>query len=377
MEQVDIAIIGSGPSGVATALSLLRIDPDLASRTLVLEKSRHPRPKLCGGGVTFTARPTLDFIGIPLDSIDVPHVRVDRVNARFEDRVRTVRYKDAFRILRRDEFDAELVRRARDKGIEIREGSPVKDIAADPEGVTLTLPGGPVRARVVVGADGAKSLVRRKMDLPDPSRVSRLIEILTPQDPQTTVEFTQNAATFDFSPCRQGVQGYYWDFPSFKGGAAFMNRGVFDSRVLPHKPLADLKDALSAQLRLRDIDLDDHDIEGHPERWFDPRARLSRPHMILVGDAAGVEPLLGEGIAYALMYGPAVAPILSDAFKKGDLSFSDYERRLLKSPVGRHLRLRTRLARIAYNTPPSLMRALMPLTPLAAAFIASRCSGAV
>jgi flavin-dependent dehydrogenase len=47
----DVVIVGSGPAGVSTWLHLHRFEPQLAARTLVLEKAQHPRPKLCGGGV--------------------------------------------------------------------------------------------------------------------------------------------------------------------------------------------------------------------------------------------------------------------------------------------------------------------------------------
>ena len=51
MEQYEVIIVGSGPAGVSTWLHLHKLDPQLAARTLVLEKAQHPRHKLCGGGI--------------------------------------------------------------------------------------------------------------------------------------------------------------------------------------------------------------------------------------------------------------------------------------------------------------------------------------
>jgi flavin-dependent dehydrogenase len=377
MERFDVIIIGAGPSGLSTAMSLQRRDPALAARTLLLERDHHPRHKLCGGGVTFSADPVLAHLGLSFDALQLPHVPIHTVRVRFEDKVTDVHFPNVFRIVRRDLFDAALANEARARGLQLREGVKVRDLIPEGGGVRVLTDQGELFARAVVGADGAKSLVRRKMDLPDDARVSRLIEILTPEDPNTTPEFLHNTAVFDFTPTRQRVQGYYWDFPSLKDGRAWMNRGVFDSRVLPHRDRADLPAALAAALDHRGVDLQQHQLQGHPERWFDPKGRYSAPHMLLVGDAAGVEPLLGEGIAWALLYGPTAADALLDAFQRDDLSFSTWDRRLASSPLGRQLALRTRLALFCYNRDPRLFRLLWPGVKLASRYLARRSRGQV
>ncbi|NIQ23698.1 MAG: FAD-dependent oxidoreductase, partial [Pseudomonas stutzeri] len=53
--DADVIIVGGGPAGASTALHLERLNPKLAARTLVLEKSRHPRDKTCGGALTLNA----------------------------------------------------------------------------------------------------------------------------------------------------------------------------------------------------------------------------------------------------------------------------------------------------------------------------------
>jgi flavin-dependent dehydrogenase len=374
MESFDIAIVGSGPSGISTALSLQKLDPALAARTVILEKDRHPRHKLCGGGVTFTAKPALEHIGLPMDAFDIPQVQIDTVKVQFEARTVAVHFKDAFRIIRRDAFDQKLALHARERGIEIREETPVRKIEPTEGGVLITTASGPLHARVVIGADGSRGVVRRHMDLDDPSRVSRLMEILTPETPDAP-EYTESFATFDFTPLKEGNQGYYWDFPSLIDGQHFMNRGLFDSRVRAGKQRADMKTVLGGELDRRGIELAKYDLKGCPERWFDKRGRYSNPNIVLVGDAAGVEPFLGEGIAFALMYGPSVAPIIKDAFDRQDFSFKDYDRKLLRSHVGRTLRFRTFMARFFYSQHPRVVRWTLPLTPLAAAFIAWRSKG--
>jgi len=53
--EPDVVIIGGGPAGTSAALHVQRLDPKLASRTILLEKSSHPREKICGGALTVNA----------------------------------------------------------------------------------------------------------------------------------------------------------------------------------------------------------------------------------------------------------------------------------------------------------------------------------
>ena len=346
MNDFEIVIVGGGPAGLSTALSLERVDRRLAQRVLVLEKATYPRPKLCGGGVTRPADAYLAELGL---RIDVPAMPIHAVRFQFEDRSITVRSLNIFRVVRRDEFDAALAHAARRRGLRIEEGVMVRDVRRVQDGVELETSHGSLRARVVVAADGANSTVRRRLGLNSrPAPIARLIEVLTPENPVVTPEFVDHVAVFDFTCVPEGVQGYVWDFPSLIRGRAHMNRGVFDSRMYPQRR-GDLRQVLATALRQRGRDLAEAQLMGHPERRFDPRATFAVSHVLLVGDAAGVDPLLGEGIAHALMYGGVAAEALADAFARDDFRFLDYKARLLRSPVGRDLVFKARLARLAYG----------------------------
>jgi flavin-dependent dehydrogenase len=127
-----------------------------------------------------------------------------------------------------------------------------------------------------------------------------------------------------------------------------MNRGLFDSRARPERPKADLKQTLRDSLAARGRDLDDYELKGHPIRWWSSQAQLSQPHVILVGDAAGTDPLFGEGISFALGYGEVAAAAIDDAFARQEFSFATYGERVRQHPLFVQLRIRTRLARFAY-----------------------------
>jgi menaquinone-9 beta-reductase len=344
-EYVDVLIIGSGPSGSSTALHLVQQDPAWASRILVVDKAVHPREKLCGGGVTHLGTDVLARLGLRFEP---RHFMVREVRLTYEDKSYAFLGNPAFRVTRRDEFDHWLVQQVVARGVTVRQGEAVTDITVAEDAVVVVTERSTIHARVVVAADGSRSFVRRRLKWEDDSRVARLLEVLTPEDARRTVEFREGVAIFDFTPMKDGLQGYYWDFPSYVQGESYMNRGVFDSRARPEKDKADLPAVLASSLEERDRALDDYTLKGHPIRWFHKDGRFARPRVLLVGDAAGADPLMGEGISFALGYGEVAAEAIADAFARQEFSFASYRDRMMAKPLFQHLWWRTRAARLAY-----------------------------
>ena len=374
VETIDVLIVGSGPSGTSTALHLIKHDPSWAKRIVIVDKAVHPREKLCGGGITHLGRNVLSDLGLTLEP---RHFDVTEARLVYRDKSYSFFSDPVFTIVRRDEFDHWLVRTAEKLGVRVRQGEAVKEITPHDDHVEVVTELATFRAKVVVAADGSRSYVRRKLKWADAEpgasdpHVARLIEVLTPEDPATTPEFRDGVAVFDFTPMDDGLQGYYWDFPSFIKGKAYMNRGVFDSRARPEKPKADLKEILAGEMAERDRRLDDYELKGHPIHWWNARGKFARPRVLLVGDAAGADPLMGEGISFALGYGDPAAATIIDAFARDDFSFDSYRERLSAHPLFRQLDRRVRLARYAYwlNRPWvaglgwRVMRLVMRFTP--------------
>jgi flavin-dependent dehydrogenase len=347
MNEYDILIVGAGPTGSAAAIRLAQRAPHLAARTLLLDKAVFPRKKLCGGGVTQHAWDLLRALDVTLN---VPAYPIHHMRLVYRDLEATFHWRDLFRVVQRDEFDTALLHAAHARGIRVAQGIALREMARDEAGVRVITDAGELRARVVIGADGANSIVRQKLGLMRSDRISRLMEIVTPvNDAARSDEFANHTAVFDFSPIARGVQGYYWDFPSFKKDAPLMNRGLFDSRVRPERPRAELKPVLHDELRARGLEIGDWKLEGYPERWFDPREKHSAPRVILAGDAAGTEPWLGEGISHALDFGMRAADYVCDAFARNEFSFGDYADVIANSRLGKRLRFKRFIAHYVYG----------------------------
>ncbi len=361
VKQVDVLIVGSGPAGASTALHLLKIDPAWAGRITVVDKAVHPREKLCGGGVTQLGERVLTSLGL---TFEPPHLPVREVWLRFGRATFAVRDDPVFRVVRREKFDQWLVQQAERRGVEVRQGEAVTAITPRPDFVELVTERATFHAQTLVAADGSRSFVRRKLDWSGQTHMARLLEVLTPEQAEQRFEFREGVAIFDFSPMAAGLQGYYWDFPSLVEGRPFMNRGVFDSRARPERPRALLKETLQAALAERQRRLEDYPLKGHPIHWFDPQGEFARPRVLLAGDAAGVDPLLGEGISFALAYGEVAAAAIAAAFARRDFSFAGYRDQVLAHPILAQLRMRTRLARLAYRfQTPWLIKGMWRATP--------------
>ena len=356
MPEYDILIIGGGPSGLSTALHLARDFPELATRILILEKAHYPRPKLCAGGLVIDAEVLLQRLG--LDVGEVPHVDADRIHFDFESRGLHIRLpqRHTLRVIRRDEFDNWLAMKAENRGLEIREGVHVRNVQPLDHVVIVETDQGSFRAQVVVGADGSNGITRRCIFPNAPVHTARVLEVLTPLNehesasgkstPPTNLK--RQGAHFDFFPVLSNIAGYVWDFPTQVHGEAMRCWGIYDTNLLANEKRPQLKEPLAKEMARFGFDLGNYEIKGHPIRWFSPPNQMSAPRVLLVGDAAGADPFLGEGISVALGYGALAAQEIGAAFRENNFSFNGYRQRVLRSPLGQVLLARWTVAHIVY-----------------------------
>ncbi|HEY4121020.1 MAG TPA: FAD-dependent oxidoreductase, partial [Byssovorax sp.] len=220
MERVDVAVVGGGPAGIATALFFAAAAPERAGRVVVLEKEAYPREKICAGGIGARADKALASIGVV---VDVPQATVSGLSVvGREGHVREKLDRPIGRVVRRVEFDAALAHIAKARGLRVEEGARVTAIERRGDGVRLETSAGEVHARAIVGADGVGSFVRRTLGFPRGTFAAQVVEIDTePVDADLDRDFLH----FDLTD--GDLTGYAWDFPTVVRGRELVCRGVY------------------------------------------------------------------------------------------------------------------------------------------------------
>lgn len=331
MDKRPAIIIGAGPAGTASALFLERRNRSLANDVLLLDKAKHPRHKVCAGGLI---PHTLDCLHeLDLD-LDVPNVPVN--SARVEIPRRRVEYAgpELCRVIRRSEFDYSLVRACRDRGVEVRDGERVVQIERVPTGIRIETERETYETPLVIGADGSGSFVRRALIGDRFTGVGKAIMCDVPTSATTWDGFDAGMYEFDFSEVPSGLRGYAWAFPCFIDGVPHVNFGVYAVEAPGSASL--LSECLDRLLAKHHASATH--VESFPIRWFSARSRLSAPNVLLAGDAAGVDPLMGEGISYTFEYGRRVASVIEPALRGDPSAFQGYASSVHGSWLGRKLR---------------------------------------
>ena len=253
---------------------------------------------------------------------------------------------DLCRVVRRAEFDATLAWAARDRGVELREDEHVTHLAREAGGVRVDTNRRTYWTPLVVGADGSGSVVRRALVGPGSGPVARALMCDVPIRATAWDGYGARRYDFDFRSCATGLRGYRWVFPCVIDGVPHANVGVY---ALPPVDGLRLRRELDAMLADAGAPRSDRGWKAFPIRTFDATTTIAAPHALLVGDAAGVDPLMGEGISFALEYGMLAADAIVDARDGEDHGWSAYARAVSQGALGRKLRRLALATRLFYG----------------------------
>jgi geranylgeranyl reductase family protein len=321
--DADVIVVGGGPAGSVTAALLA----ERGHHVLLLDKARFPRHKPCSEYVNPAGARILGDLGLgrELRTLGAHRVAFMAIHApngqRFLVDFETATPGECALGLSRYRLDALLLDRARETGVQVREGAHVRDLVAAEghvKGVVATIDGEreTLRARLIIGADGRHSVVARALDLETPLRWPRRTGLIAHYRGVTGLD-----RGGEMHVARHGYAGLA---PLEDGltNVAF----VTDSAAVASRP-GTLEEFFVAGLdRIPAVAalLTGAEQQGGI-RGVGPMAhralRLYGDGYLLVGDAAGfLDPFTGDGIYEAMRGALLAAPVADAALRKGDLS---------------------------------------------------------
>ncbi|MBN1091212.1 geranylgeranyl reductase family protein [Blastococcus sp. TML/M2B] len=325
MEHWDVVVVGAGPAGAATALAARRAAP--SSRVLLLDRADFPRDKVCGDGIAPEALDVLAGLGVDPAALTDGYPAVPRLRLRSPGGAAVERalHRPAH-VVPRAVLDARILDAALIGGAELRRHQ-VRRLTAHPDRVEID---GVLSADVVVGADGAESVVRRALGLApnEPDRMAVALRGYAPELPGQ--RGVQVIATTE-----QRWPAYAWSFPLGDGRA---NVG-YGELVSGGASRAALVEGLHRLLPGVEPD----GLRAHRLPLSTQRPRQPDGRVLLAGDAASlINPLTGEGIFYAVLSGS-----LAGAAAVHGADAGRAHRRALQRRLGRHLRHSSAASRLS------------------------------
>ena len=275
--------------------------------------------------------------------LEVPAIEVMRGTARTEiGEVEMFRGDPLCTVIRRDQFDARLARAAKEAGLEIFDHCRVCDVEQSGGSVRVRTERATFETPVLVGADGSGSRVRASVFGRGKNSIGRALMIDIPVDPERTREFVEQRYRFDFKCVTAGISGYAWSFPCLIDNRPHLNVGIYDQHPA-HNGSAE-KSSLPERLReafpelhLEGFENRAMNFKAFPIRWFNPRDRFAIDRVMLAGDAAGVDPLMGEGISCAFEHGKLAAHYIGELLAGDRTALSKYDTALHTGAVGNKL----------------------------------------
>ena len=323
--DAEVIVVGGGPGGASTAHSLARAGVDV----LVLDRATFPRDKICAEYLSPQASRILSDMNV-LDEIErtspahLAGMRVRSPDGHFADgefaSTHGFRpFRDYGLAVRRTILDAIVLNGARAAGARVEELARVTDVTQDQtgrvSGVTVISPGGAtrsLRSRFVVGADGLRSVVGKRLGLTHTSRFfpKRLALVTHYRNVRNVGALGEmhvdHKGYFGIVDVGGGLMNVAVVVPMSRAREIGEGRAEFLEQWIASRPY--IAERFVGAERVEDV------------RATGPFATVSRPAWArgaaLVGDAADFfDPFTGEGMYAALRGGEMLAPFIVQALR--------------------------------------------------------------
>lgn len=305
--QFDLAIVGAGPAGLATAIAAHQ----RGLHAIVVDCAEPPVDKACGEGIMPDGLAALATLGIHLPaSAGAPFQGIRFVSE--PDEVRADFSSGLGFGFRRPVLHSLLIDQAHSRGIEVRWKQRVDGISSR----SLIVNGEPIRSRFIIGADGITSKIRKLANLEDGRVIRRRYGFrrhysVAPWSPYVEVHWAGRGQMYVTPIGSEAIcvafitadQHLHFD-------EALADFPQLDARLRNVEPATRLKGALTLTRRLRNV---------------------YRDNVALIGDASGSpDAITGDGLS--MSFKQAVA--LVDAIVAGDLAaYQKAHRRIARLPV--------------------------------------------
>jgi geranylgeranyl reductase family protein len=307
-QNYDVILVGAGPAGATLAYELAK----KGIGVLLLEKEKLPRYKCCAGGLTNKTVKLLDF-----DISDVVQDVVYKVSFTFNLGTPYLgqHSQPLIYTVMRDAFDYFLVQKAQKLGAALMDGQKVTQIEESGDGVEIATADNIFRSRLVVGADGAYSVVARELGMRRDREYVAAIEseIAVPEEELAKWKSRVQAEL----GCIPG--GYAWVFPKHNHLSIGVGCLTSKARHLKHYH----------HQFLSSLNIGNYTItrsSGHLIPTCTKGRLVWQDKALLLGDAAGLaDPLTGEGIYNAILSAQLAAPVIENSLAHGKVKLEDYQ----------------------------------------------------
>ena len=339
----DVLIIGAGPSGSNAAISYKNLNPNL--KVGLIDKSVFPRDKSCGDaigpGVISALKRFNNHHILDNEPQVVSTTLYGPENIGIQNYIPEVKNKEdsIVYVIPRIDLDNRILNLAKDLDVDVFEGYSFVSFEKDSDNkLVVEIKNGDnitkLGAKILVGADGANSRVRKQLNVNTNSDWHKAIAIRAYIDSPNYLEiFKERTLMFEINVSAE--KGYAWAFPS-KGNLLNIGIGVplniFKKEKLDINVL--LQDFIT-QLTNRGVVVENiRDEKSYLLPFASSRPKFKNDiNVALIGDASSmINPMSGEGIFYGMEAGYLLAKNTSNLIDSPDLTkgIADYEKAFSK-----------------------------------------------